>query len=222
MHSTIASSLALLSSLTASVLGQEQTTTAPIQSVLSVSNLDASQATTLSSVAEATINSYYADVRTEDGFNEAYIAAASVIPTSVLQVAATNPALFFASLHQASDDPPEWYTAMPTPAQEFWSSVGNHVVEVYYDQVTSIRPIPSESSAALSSLSASLASKSSSIISKASADSTSLGAKATGADSQAADAVTGGTPASPLSSGHMELVAGAVAIAAGLVGMALL
>ena len=159
---------------------------------------------------------------TEPGYSEAYSAAQTIIPQSDLDFAATNPDLFFASLHQASDEPPTWYTAMPTPIQEFWSSVGNHAVEIYNDVVTSIRPIPSESSAALSSASASLASKSSSIASKASAASTSLAASASAVDSNVDDAITGGTPASPLTSGHMGIVAGGVAIAAGLVGMALL
>lgn len=136
----------------------------------------------------------------------AFSVANTALPGSVKAVAAGYPALFLASLAQEdSSDLPSWYTAMPTPIQDYWSSVGREEIDMFTSEVNEARPLPSSVSASLSSLSSKLASASSS------------------AASVSASAVAhGGAPASPATSGHMMVVAAGVAIAAGLVGMAML
>ncbi|KAL8732324.1 MAG: hypothetical protein Q9181_003995 [Wetmoreana brouardii] len=201
MPSVLGLRFALLSAFAASALAQTE-----LQSLLSVSGLDAPQSTQISTAFAADIGTYYGGLATEPGYSDAFSAVITAMPTSVVASQAADPELFFASLAEASsDDLPDWFTAMPTSVQQFWSSVGEQVVEMYTSEVNVARPLPSSVSASLSSVSASLSSQAAAV------------------SSSASEAVQKGeAPTSPATSGHMAVIAGGVAIAAGLVGMAML
>lgn len=132
-----------------------------------------------------------------------YIVGATGIPATAKAKAAANPDLFLASLALAeSDDLPDWFTALPTPVQDAIVSVGSRDIEMYTSEVIVVRPLSTEAASSLSSFAASQSSV---------------------AEATASDAVQkGGAPSSPVTGGHMGVIAGGVAIAAGLVGMALL
>ena len=161
--------------------------------------------------------SYNAALMTDPGYSAASGAVVTGFPTTALADAAANPALFLASLAQESDDQPSWFTAMPTSVQKFWESAGSQVIDMYTSEVDAARPLPSLVSASLSSLSSSQFASASSVASEASASASSV---ASGASASAIH--QGAAPASPATAGRMMVVGAGVAIAASLVGMALL
>ncbi|KAI4129020.1 MAG: hypothetical protein LQ338_002435 [Usnochroma carphineum] len=205
MTTTMISRFAILSVL--ATIGLAATpapsTTEALQTFLSVSNLDASQAAQIHSAFVADHNSYQAALTTDPSYASAFSVANTALPNTAKAAAAADPALYLASLAKDdSDDLPAWFASMPTPVQEFWRSVGSQEIEMYTSEVNEARPLPSSVSASLSS--------------KAGSATSSLG-------SATASAVAkGAAPASPATSGHMMVVAVGVAIAAGLVGMAML
>ncbi|KAI4138911.1 MAG: hypothetical protein L6R39_006551 [Caloplaca ligustica] len=208
----MSSRFAILSAIAAGALAAPtvtppvQSTTDAVQSFLSVSNLDASQAVAISSKFLADRNSYYSALSTDSAWTTAYSVIATAMPSSVMTAAAANPELQLVSLaQQDSDDLPAWFKAMPTPVQDFWRSVGSKDIELYTSEVDAARPLPSSISASLSSLTSKVT------------------ASASAASSAASAAVAkGAAPASPATPGHMTVVAAGVAIAAGLIGMAML
>ncbi|KAL8637056.1 MAG: hypothetical protein Q9226_009167 [Calogaya cf. arnoldii] len=225
------SRVAVLFTLAASALAQDPTTTAPLQSFLSISGLDASQATEVSTRFDADRNSYYAELRSDPAYTSALGVAATGMPASVKVDAAANPELFLASLAQAqSEDLPSWFTALPTDVQDTWKSVGNRDIEMYSSEVRIIRPLSAGVASSLSSVVKSITSSATSVMtsqeavasSKAAIASAEASIKAAEASASALKEDQSGAPASPLSSGKMGIVAGGVAIAAALVGMALL
>lgn len=134
--------------------------------------------------------------------------AATGIPLSVLRDNQDNPDLFLASLARATGaDRPAWFTALPKAQQDFMTSVGDNVIELYTSEVDKAGPVPSSVEASLTSVLSSAQSSASSVVSSVSAAHTTA---------------TGAAPASPVTSGHMGVVAGGVAIAAGLVGLFML
>ncbi|KAL9004850.1 MAG: hypothetical protein Q9188_002338 [Gyalolechia gomerana] len=192
------SRLAAISALATSALAApDQSTTPALQSLLSVSNLDASEAAEISTKFGADASDYYSTLTDEPGYSSAYSVVATALPSSAQAVAAVDPELFLASLAKASSQP-AWFTSMPTPVQAFWKSAGSHYIEMYTSEVDAARPLPSSVSASLSSASAAVSASASSAIAE------------------------GAAPASPAILGHMTLAAAGVAIAAGLVGMAML
>ncbi|KAI4274230.1 MAG: hypothetical protein LQ337_004082 [Flavoplaca oasis] len=210
MPCTMFSRVAVLFALAASALAApEPTTTAAIQSFLSISNVDATQASDISTRFEADKASYYTELRTDADYTSALGVAATGMPASAKVEAAKNPELFLVSLAQASSgDLPDWYTALPTDVQDVWRSVGDQYLEMYTSEVHVVRPLSAEVASSLSSVVKSI---------KSSATS-----KAAAATSEALGAANAAAPVSPLSSGKMGIVAGCVGVAAGLVGMALL
>ncbi|KAI4226468.1 MAG: hypothetical protein L6R36_003122 [Xanthoria steineri] len=230
MPCTMFSRVAVLVALAASALAApEPTTTAALQSFLSISNLDASQAADISTRFDADKARYYATITTDPAYISALGAAATVMPASARRVAGINPELFLASLAQASpDDLPDWFTALPSDVQDVWKSMGSEDIEMYTSEVHIVRPLSAEVASSLSSAVKSITSSATSVITsrdaKASSIRSSEQAKASSmlASASASAQQKAGAPASPLSSGKMGIVAGGVAVAAGLVGMALL
>ncbi|KAI4190996.1 MAG: hypothetical protein L6R41_000446 [Letrouitia leprolyta] len=211
MHASMISRLAVVSALAASALAApDQSTTPALQSLLSVSNLDNSQASEISTKFAADKSEYYSTLTTETGFPSAYSVIGAAIPDSARPLAAANPELFLASLVKASSQP-DWFTSMPTPVQDFWESAGSHYIEMYTSEVDAARPIPSSLSSSLSSASSRLSSMSAALSSSSAAVSASASAAV----------LHGAAPASPILE-QMTFVAAGVAIAAGLVGMAML
>ncbi|KAI4245859.1 MAG: hypothetical protein LQ352_006504 [Teloschistes flavicans] len=209
------SRIAILSVLAAVALAQTptQSETPALQSFLSVSNLDASQADQISTAFAADIENYYSGLMTAPEWSSFYLVVSTGVPASALSSNAADPGLFVASLAQADEaDLPDWFTALPTPQQEYLESMGSGVIELYTSEVDKARPVPSSVSASLTSAASSI----SSAMSSASAESTKLKASKTQVVAK------GGAPASPVTSGHMAVVAGGVAIAAGLIGLVML
>ncbi|KAL9037154.1 MAG: hypothetical protein Q9180_003881 [Flavoplaca navasiana] len=214
MPCTMFSRVAVLLTLAASALAApEPTTTAAIQSFLSISDVDATQASDISTRFEADKASYYTELRTEADYTSALSVAATGMPASAKLEAAKNPELFLVSLAQASSgDLPDWYTALPTDVQNVWRSVGDQYLEMYTSEVHVVRPLSAEVASSLSSAVKSMKSSATSDVNS----------KAAAATSEALKAASAAPPVSPLSSGKMGIVAGCVGVAAGLVGMALL
>ncbi|KAL8825012.1 MAG: hypothetical protein Q9170_007962 [Blastenia crenularia] len=213
------SPLTIISALAACALAAPPSTTPALQTYLSISDLDASQASAVESNFGADATSYFLALTTDPGYSSAYSAIATALPSSAWSRVQDNPGLFLASLAKESDDQPDWFTSMPTPAQAFWESAGSEYIDMYTSEVDAARPLPTAVSASLSSLSSKVASASS----KAAAESSkaeSSAAKASAAQSSAIQ--KGAAPASPATSGHMMVVAAGVVIAASLVGMAML
>lgn len=106
--------------------------------------------------------------------------------------------------------------------------MGSEDIEMYTSEVHIVRPLSAEVASSLSSAVKSITSSATSVITsrdaKASSIRSSEQAKASSmlASASASAQQKAGAPASPLSSGKMGIVAGGVAVAAGLVGMALL
>ncbi|KAL8996241.1 MAG: hypothetical protein Q9169_004219 [Polycauliona sp. 2 TL-2023] len=216
MSRTMFSRAAVLFTLVASAMAAPETTTGAMQSFLSISGIDASQATAISTRFEADKASYYREVATKPGVAAAMNLAATAMPESAKIAAAANPDLYLASLAQAdSDDLPDWFTALPISVQNVWKSMGDRDIEMYTSEVNVVRPLSAKVVSSLSSRVRSITSSASSVITSKAAEASSMAASAS-------EAAKAGAPASPLSSGRMGLVAGGVAIAAGLVGMALL
>ncbi|KAL8684684.1 MAG: hypothetical protein Q9218_008188, partial [Villophora microphyllina] len=161
----------------------------------------------------ADLTSYMDSISTASDFSSLYSVLATGMPGSAMSENAANPPLYLASLAQATgDDRPDWFTSLPTAEQDYLSSMGNGIIELYTSEVNAARPLDPSFSRSLSSVSASLSSATESIA----AVTSSLAAAA-------GDGVRkGGAPASPVTSGHMAVVAGGVAIAAGLFGLVLL
>ncbi len=171
----------------------------------------------MSSKFAADHNAYYSTLSNDPGFKTAYSVVATAMPASAMSAAAVDPELFLASLaREDRDDLPEWYTSMPRSVQDFWRSVGSHDIQMYTSEVNVVRPLPSSVSASLSSLSSSLSSRASSLSSQTESLASSL------ASASATMVLKGAAPASPATSGHMLVAAAGVAIAAGLVSMAML
>lgn len=168
------------------------------------------QASEISTKFAADKSEYYSTLTTETGFPSAYSVIGAAIPDSARPLAAANPELFLASLVKASSQP-DWFTSMPTPVQDFWESAGSHYIEMYTSEVDAARPIPSSLSSSLSSASSRLSSMSAALSSSSAAVSASASAAV----------LHGAAPASPILE-QMTFVAAGVAIAAGLVGMAML
>lgn len=140
------------------------------------------------------------------------------MPVSAKLAAAGNPELFLASLAQApSDDLPGWFTALPTDVQDVWKSVGSRDIEMYTSEVHIVRPLSAEVASSLSSVVKSITSSATSVMTSEQAKASSMIAAASTKAAQ-----QGGAPSSPVSSGKMGIIAGGVAVAAGLVGIALL
>ncbi|KAL8847586.1 MAG: hypothetical protein Q9221_007363 [Calogaya cf. arnoldii] len=229
MPRTMFSRVAVLFTLAASALAQDPTTTAPLQSFLSISDLDASQASEVSTRFDADRNSYYSELRGDPAYTSALGVAATAMPASVKIEAATNPDVFLASLAQApSEDLPSWFTAMPTDIQDTWKSVGSRDIEMYSSEVRNVRPLSADVASSLSSVVKSITSSATSVMTSQEAEASSKAAIASAeasiraAEASASAENQNGAPASPLSSGKMGVVAGGVAIAAALIGMALL
>ncbi|KAL8904833.1 MAG: hypothetical protein Q9171_006906 [Xanthocarpia ochracea] len=211
MPSTMCSCIAVLFTLAASALAApEPTATAALQSFLSISNIDAAQASDISTMFEADKASYYGKLTTEPAYKSAYSVAATGMPMSAMTHVQPNPDLFLASVAQASSgDLPSWFASLPPDVQNVWKSVGRQNIEMFTSAVAVVRPMSSDVAASVSSAQSSA----SSAISSASSAITSA----------VSDGLQrGAAPASPVTSGDMGVVAGGVAIAAGLVGMALL
>ncbi|KAI4121770.1 MAG: hypothetical protein LQ341_007370 [Variospora aurantia] len=207
MPSTMTSRLAVLAALNAVGLAAPQvpspSTTEAMQSFLSISDLDAVQAAQVSSKFLEDRNSYYNALTTDPRQSSASTAFAAAIPPTAAAVGGPNPEVFLASLARADqDDLPAWFTSMPAPVQDFWKSVGSQDIEMYTSEVNVVRPLASQISASLSS--------------KADSASSSL------ASATASAVAKGAAPRSPATSGLMTVVGVGVAIAAGLVGMAML
>ncbi|KAL8668569.1 MAG: hypothetical protein Q9168_006807 [Polycauliona sp. 1 TL-2023] len=219
MSRTMFSRAAVLLTLAASAMAApEPTTTAAIQSFLEVSNIDASQASDISTRFDRDQASYYREIATNPTVVSAMSVAATGMPNSAKVDAAGDPELYLASLAQASsDDLPDWFTALPTGVQRVFESMGDRDIEMYTSEVNVVRPLSKELVSSLSSRVKSITSSATSVITSKAAEASSKAAAASKAATQ-----KGGAPASPLSSGRMGLVAGGVAIAAGLVGIALL
>ncbi|KAL8768231.1 MAG: hypothetical protein Q9209_005461 [Squamulea sp. 1 TL-2023] len=181
----------------------EPSTTAALQTFLSISNIDASQAADLSTRFEADKSSYRSEIQTDPAYITAFNYAAAYMPESAMAEASANPELYVASLAQASStDLPGWFKSLPTADQDVWKSVGSRYIEMYTSEVAIVRPLSSDVAASISSVEASASSAIES--------------------SQAKGIKRGAAPASPVTNGHMGVIAGGVAIAAGLIGMALL
>ncbi|KAL8925572.1 MAG: hypothetical protein Q9208_003463 [Pyrenodesmia sp. 3 TL-2023] len=235
MPSVMISGFAFLSVLAAVGRAAPPTTTEAIQTFLSVSNLDATQASQVATRFNADRNAYYSSLTANPAYKTAYSVAATAFPETAKSVAATNPELFLASLARADrDDLPPWYTAMPMDVQDFWRSVGSRDIEMYTSEVSVARPLPSEVSASLSSVSSRLESLASSVsvatesrASVSNRESVFYDAQFSSysqslASARATAVLKGAAPASPATSGHMWVVAAGVAILAGLVSMAML
>ncbi|KAL8757909.1 MAG: hypothetical protein Q9199_001873 [Rusavskia elegans] len=213
------SRVAVLFTLAASALAApEPITTAAMQSFLSISNLDASQAAEISTRFDADKASYYSQLGRDADYTSALSVAATGMPVSAKLAAAGNPELFLASLAQArSDDLPGWFTALPTDVQDVWKSVGSRDIEMYTSEVHIVRPLSAEVASSLSSVVKSITSSATSVMTSEQAKASSMIAAASTKAAQ-----QGGAPSSPVSSGKMGIIAGGVAVAAGLVGIALL
>ncbi|KAI4115812.1 MAG: hypothetical protein LQ345_003664 [Seirophora villosa] len=199
----------LLAALAAGGLGAPQesvpaaSTTEAMQTFLSISNLDASQAAQVSSRFLDDRNSYYLAMTADPRHMSATSVWAAAIPPTAAAAGKVNPELFLASLARADrEDLPSWFTAMPTGAQDYWRSVGSRDIEMYTSEVNAARPLATEASASLSSKGASASSSLASATASAVAE--------------------GAAPRSPATSGLMTVVGAGVAVAAGLVGMAML
>ncbi|KAL8861869.1 MAG: hypothetical protein Q9178_001738 [Gyalolechia marmorata] len=218
MPSTMCSCIAVLFTLAASALAApEPTTTAALQSLLSISNIDAAQAHDISTMFEADKASYYGKLTTEPAYKSAFSVAATGMPMSAMTAVQPNPDLFLASVAQASsDDLPSWFASLPADVQNVWKSVGRQNIEMFTSAVAVVRPMSSDVAASVSSAQSSA----SSAISSASSAISSASSAITSAVSEGLQ--KGAAPASPVTSGNMGVVAAGVAIAAGLVGMALL
>ncbi|KAL8631476.1 hypothetical protein Q9189_002805 [Teloschistes chrysophthalmus] len=219
----MASRIAVLSVLAAAALAQlpePQTTTEttteapapsvtpPLQSFLGITDLDASEASQVSTAYSADLSNYYGGLMMAPEWSSFSTVAATGIPLSVLRDNQDNPDLFLASLARATGaDRPAWFTALPKAQQDFMTSVGDNVIELYTSEVDKAGPVPSSVEASLTSVLSSAQSSASSVVSSVSAAHTTA---------------TGAAPASPVTSGHMGVVAGGVAIAAGLVGLFML
>ncbi|KAL8715633.1 MAG: hypothetical protein Q9225_006364 [Loekoesia sp. 1 TL-2023] len=208
MHAIMISRFAITSTLAAFgwAAPPAPSTTAALQTFLSISNLDASQAAEVSTKFGADATSYYSALTADPGYSDATSVIATAMPATAQAEAAANPELFLASLAKSSDDQPSWFTAMPTPVQAFWESAGSQYIDMYTSEVDAARPLPSSVSASLSSVSSKILSSASSAVSASASSAVAKGA----------------APASPATSGHMLVVAAGVAVAAGLVGMAML
>ncbi|KAL8800234.1 MAG: hypothetical protein Q9182_005317 [Xanthomendoza sp. 2 TL-2023] len=203
----MSSIIAVLVTLIAPIMAQSATpqpsTTPALQSFLSVSNLDASQAAKVSSQFRDDLNSYYAGLPTEPAYAALSDPSMTVIPASARALEAADPELFLASLALAkSKDRPSWFSALPTPAQAAMISIGSRDIELYTSEVVAVRPISAIVASSLSSF--------------ASSQSTAAAATASKAVQK------GAAPESPVTSGRMGVIAVGVALAAGLVGIALL
>ncbi|KAL8684989.1 MAG: hypothetical protein Q9224_006028, partial [Gallowayella concinna] len=157
----------------------------------------------VSSRFRADVNSYYAGLPTEPAYAALSDPAMTSIPKSAMALEAADPELFLASLALAkSEDLPSWFTALPTPAQDAMISIGSRDVEFYTSEVIVARPLSDVVASSLSSFASS---------------------QSTAAEASASQAVQkGAAPKSPVTSGHMGVIAVGVALAAGVVGLALL
>ncbi|KAL8807883.1 MAG: hypothetical protein Q9223_004267 [Gallowayella weberi] len=199
--------IAVLVTFIASIMAQsaipQPSPTPALQSFLSVSNLDASQAATVESRFRADLNSYYAGLKTEPAYAALSDPAMTAMPATAMALEAANPELFLASLALAkSQDRPSWFSALPTPARDAMISIGSRDIELYTSDVVAVRPISAVVASSLSSFASS---------------------QSTAAAATASKAVQmGAAPKSPVTSGRMGVIAAGVALAAGLVGIALL
>ncbi|KAL8725655.1 MAG: hypothetical protein Q9166_007232 [cf. Caloplaca sp. 2 TL-2023] len=208
------SRIVVLFTLAASAVAQGDSTTTPqpsttaaLQTFLHISNLDASQAADLSTRFDADKASYYGELMSDPSYMSARGVAATGIPPTALAAASADPELFLASLALASSgDLPDWFSALPTPVQGIYKSVGSRDIELYTSEVAVVRPVSSDVAASLSSLSSSIEASASASVEAASSEAVQKGE----------------APSSPVTNGHMAVVAGGVALAAGLVGIALL
>ncbi|KAL8784032.1 MAG: hypothetical protein Q9213_004221 [Squamulea squamosa] len=205
MPFTTISRIAVFITLAASsaLAAPEPSTTAALQTFLSISNIDASQGADLSTRFEADKTSYKSELQTDPAYISALNDAAAYMPETAMAKASADPDVYVASLAQASStDLPSWFKSLPTDDQDVWRSIGSRYIEMYTSEVAIVRPLSSDVAASISSVEAS--------------------ASSAIASSQAKGVKRGAAPASPLTNGHMGVIAGGVAIAAGLVGMALL
>ncbi|KAL9577425.1 MAG: hypothetical protein Q9212_006371 [Teloschistes hypoglaucus] len=229
----MASRIAILSVLTAAALAQTTTTevtkteipapsvTPPLQSFLGVTDLDALQANEVSTAYSADLNNYYSEVMTASEWSSFYPIALTGIPSSALASNQANPDLFLASLARATGaDRPAWFTALPEPQQDFMTSMGDNVIELYTSEVDKARLVPSSVQASLTSVVSSAESSANSAVSSVQSSASSESSKVAASKSEGGS--KSGAPASPVTSGHMGVVAGGVAIAAGLVGLFML
>ncbi|KAL9602704.1 MAG: hypothetical protein Q9219_001694 [cf. Caloplaca sp. 3 TL-2023] len=164
------------------------------------------QAAVVATRFEADKTSYYAELTADPSYSSAFVAAAAAMPTSVKAFVEREPDLVLASLAKSSDDQPSWFTALPTPVQDFWESVGNKYIDMYTSEVDAARSLPSSISASLSSVSSKILSSASSAVSASASEAV---AKAE-------------APGLPVTSGHMMEVAAVVAFVAVIVGTAML